>query len=132
MNNHMGSRATADREVMTHIIEVCKRHGLFFLDSMTTPRSVVGETAARAGVPSISNDLFIDNEGEDRRENMRKLISIARRRGYAVGITHVKRGTLEDLNWMAGEAAQAGVKFVSISDMIARQASLRRTEGGRK
>jgi len=119
MNNHMGSRATADRRVMENILEVCKRHGLFFIDSMTTQRSVVGETARRIGVPSLSNDLFIDNAGEDRRENMRKIISIARRKGYAVGIMHVKSSTLKDLKWMMGEAERAGVKFVNVSDMIA-------------
>ena len=72
----------------------------------------------KAGVPSISNDLFIDNVGEDRRENMKKIISIARRRGYAVGIMHVKGSTFEDLEWMIGEAERAGVKFVNVSDMI--------------
>ena len=118
MNNHMGSRATADRRVMKVILDVCRKHGIFFLDSMTTQRSVVGETAVKAGVPSISNDLFIDNVGEDRRENMKKIISIARRRGYAVGIMHVKGSTFEDLEWMIGEAERAGVKFVNVSDMI--------------
>jgi polysaccharide deacetylase 2 family uncharacterized protein YibQ len=125
MNNHMGSRATADREVMEYILEVCKHHGLFFIDSMTTQRSVVGETANRVGVPTLSNDLFIDNEGEDRRENMRKIISIARRKGYAVGILHVRSSTLKDLKWMVGEAERAGVKFVSVSDMIAGQTTRR-------
>jgi polysaccharide deacetylase 2 family uncharacterized protein YibQ len=119
MNNHMGSRATADRRVMENILEICKRHGLFFIDSMTTQRSVVGETAKRVGVPSLSNDLFIDNAGEDMRENMRKIISISRRKGYAVGIMHVKSATLKDLKWMIGEAERAGVKFVNVSDMIA-------------
>ena len=118
MNNHMGSRATADRRVMKVILDVCRKHGIFFLDSMTTQRSVVGETAVKAGAPSISNDLFIDNVGEDRRENMKKIISIARRRGYAVGIMHVKGSTFEDLEWMIGEAERAGVKFVNVSDMI--------------
>ena len=119
MNNHMGSRATADRRVMENILEVCRRHGIFFIDSMTTQRSVVGETAKRIGVPSLSNDIFIDNAGEENRDNMRKIISIARRKGYAVGIMHVKRSTLKDLKWMIGEAERAGVKFVNVSDMIA-------------
>ena len=118
MNNHMGSRATADRRVMESILKVCRRNGIFFIDSMTSQRSVVGESAKRIGVPSLSNDLFLDNENEDRRENMKKIISIARRKGYAVGIMHVKRSTLKDLRWMIGEAERAGVKFVNVSDMI--------------
>ncbi|MCK4350309.1 MAG: divergent polysaccharide deacetylase family protein [Candidatus Krumholzibacteria bacterium] len=125
MNNHMGSRATADRRVMEAVLRVCRKRGLFFIDSMTTQRSAVREAAKKVRVATLSNDLFIDNEGEDRRENMGKIISIARRRGYAVGIVHVKRGTLDDIEWMIGESKRAGVKFVTISDMIAEQAKRR-------
>ena len=125
MNNHMGSRATADGRVMEAVLRVCRKRGLFFIDSMTTQRSAVREAAKKARVATVSNDLFIDNEGENRRENMGKIISIARRRGYAVGIVHVKRDTLKDLEWMIGEAKRAGVKFVTISDMIAEQANRR-------
>ena len=125
MNNHMGSRATADGRVMAAVLKVCKKHGLFFIDSMTTQRSAVRDAARKARVATLSNDLFIDNKGEDRRENMGKIISIARRRGYAVAIVHVKRGTLEDLEWMIGEAKRAGVKFVTISDMLTEQANRR-------
>jgi polysaccharide deacetylase 2 family uncharacterized protein YibQ len=53
------------------------------------------------------------------------MISIAKRRGYAVGIMHVRRDTLKDLAWMIGEAEREGVKFVTVSDMIAEQASRR-------
>ncbi len=125
MNNHMGSRATADGRVMEAVLKVCKKHGLFFIDSMTTQRSAVREAARKVRVATLSNDLFIDNKGEDRRENMGKIISIARRKGYAVGIVHVKSGTLEDLEWMIGEAKRAGVKFVTISDMLTEQANRR-------
>ena len=125
MNNHMGSRATADDRVMAAVLGVCRKKGLFFIDSMTTQRSVVREAAKKARVETISNDLFIDNEGENRRENMGKIISIARRKGYAVGIVHVKHDTLKDLRWMIGEAKRAGVKFVTISDMIAERANSR-------
>jgi polysaccharide deacetylase 2 family uncharacterized protein YibQ len=119
----MGSRATADARVMESVLGVCRKRGLFFIDSMTTQRSVVRETAQKARVETLSNDLFIDNEGEDRRENMGKIIAIARRRGYAVGVMHVKRDSFEDLEWMIGEAKRAGVKFVTISDMITAQAN---------
>jgi polysaccharide deacetylase 2 family uncharacterized protein YibQ len=125
MNNHMGSLATADGRVMEAVLGVCRKRGIFFIDSMTTQRSVVRAAAEKARVPMLSNDLFIDNQGENRRENMGKMISIAKRRGYAVGIMHVRRDTLKDLAWMIGEAEREGVKFVTVSDMIAEQASRR-------
>ncbi|WP_245809777.1 divergent polysaccharide deacetylase family protein [Cohnella massiliensis] len=61
MNNHMGSRATADERVMRIVLQVCKEKGLFFLDSRTSHRSVVSKVAAELGVPTIRNDVFLDD-----------------------------------------------------------------------
>jgi uncharacterized protein len=60
VNNHMGSKATADERVMTIVLEVCKERGLFFLDSRTSKKSVIGKVANGLGVPTISNHLFLD------------------------------------------------------------------------
>ncbi len=130
MNNHMGSRATADRRVMKAVMKVCRRKGLFFIDSMTTPNSVAHKVAEEAGVPSLCNDLFIDNREEDTRENMHKLLSIAARRGKVVGIMHVRRDTLEQLRWLIKEARRKGIRFVTVLEMIESQ-KLAYKEGGR-
>lgn len=61
MNNHMGSKATADTRVMRIVLAVCKEHGFFYLDSKTNPKSVVRKTAKEAGVPVIENKLFFDD-----------------------------------------------------------------------
>lgn len=118
VSNHMGSKATADKRVMESVLRVCRDRKLYFFDSMTTPHSVVRATARGVGVPTISNDLFIDNGGADAREEMRKLISIARRRGAAIGIVHVKSSSLEDVRWMIDEARRDGVAFVTLSEMV--------------
>lgn len=123
MSNHMGSRATADRAVMKAVLGVCKDKGLFFFDSMTTPRSVVKEVARIMAVPCASNDIFLDNEG-DVRENMQKLLSIAARRGEAIGIVHVKPGTPGDLRWMSDRAQEEGIKMISLRELIARRTAL--------
>jgi uncharacterized protein len=60
MNNHMGSKATADPRVMRIVLEVCKERNLFFLDSRTSSKSVVGKLAAELGVRTVSNHLFLD------------------------------------------------------------------------
>lgn len=60
MNNHMGSKATADERVMRIILSVCKEHGLFYLDSKTSPNSVVKKIAEEIGVPTVENKLFFD------------------------------------------------------------------------
>jgi polysaccharide deacetylase 2 family uncharacterized protein YibQ len=131
MNNHMGSRATADRRVMEAVLEVCRRKDLFFIDSMTTPESVVRETAEKIGVRCLSNDIFIDNTEDATRENMLKLLSMAARKGSVIAILHVRQQTLDDLRWFIEEARRRGVRFIKVSEMIDR-ITLAMNEGGRQ
>ena len=43
VNNHMGSKGTSDRRLMTIILRALKRERLFFFDSHTTSKSVAPE-----------------------------------------------------------------------------------------
>ncbi len=129
INNHMGSKATADRALMKAVLGLCRERGIFFFDSMTTSHSVVGDVAKEVGASTASNDLFVDGGDGETRENMRKLLSIAARRGSAIGIVHVRPQTLEDLRWMIDEARKEGIEFITISQMIKRH-SLALAEGG--
>ncbi|KAB2333257.1 divergent polysaccharide deacetylase family protein [Cytobacillus depressus] len=61
MNHHMGSKATEDERVIRIVLEVCKEYGLFYLDSKTTGKSVVGKLAAEMDVPFLENNLFFDD-----------------------------------------------------------------------
>jgi polysaccharide deacetylase 2 family uncharacterized protein YibQ len=61
MNNHMGSKVTADERMMRIVLGVCKERGLFFLDSRTTYKTVIPKIAAELGVPIVSNDVFLDD-----------------------------------------------------------------------
>ncbi|WP_258171323.1 divergent polysaccharide deacetylase family protein [Paenibacillus sp. R14(2021)] len=61
MNNHMGSKVTADERVMRVVLTVVKERGLFFLDSRTTYKTVVPKLTAELGVPLLSNQVFLDD-----------------------------------------------------------------------
>lgn len=61
MNNHMGSKVTADERMMRIVLSVCKERGLFFLDSRTTYKTVIPKVAAELQVPIVSNDVFLDD-----------------------------------------------------------------------
>jgi uncharacterized protein len=64
VNNHMGSRLTADRAAMDALMPVLRERGLFFLDSRTTAGSQ-GMAAAEAGaVPAVGRDIFLDHDPE--------------------------------------------------------------------
>lgn len=62
MNNHMGSKVTADERVMRIILEVCKERGLYYLDSKTTNKSVVSTLANQLEIPFLENELFFDEQ----------------------------------------------------------------------
>ncbi|WP_025849661.1 divergent polysaccharide deacetylase family protein [Paenibacillus ehimensis] len=61
INNHMGSKATTDERVMRIVLTVCKERNLYFLDSRTAYRSVVGKVAKEIGVRTAENHLFMDD-----------------------------------------------------------------------
>ena len=55
----MGSKVTADERIVRLILAACKKHGLFYLDSKTNPKSVVPKIGKELGVPIIENQLFL-------------------------------------------------------------------------
>ncbi len=91
LNNHMGSKATADERLMSVVFSFLKREGKYFVDSRTTPDSVAEEVAARFGVPFLRRDGFIDNERDE--ESLKKTIeagaAAARSQGKAILIGHI-------------------------------------------
>ncbi|KPB04011.1 divergent polysaccharide deacetylase family protein [Bacillus sp. CHD6a] len=60
INNHMGSKITANKRIMKIILGICKERNLYYLDSKTTKKSVVAELATKLGVPYLENELFFD------------------------------------------------------------------------
>lgn len=98
-NNHMGSRFMEKAEKVALLMEALSERGLFFLDSLTTPRSQ-GETQARAkGVRFFRRDVFLDNSQNpsDFLAQWQSLVEVAERRGWAIGICHPHRATLQGL-----------------------------------
>lgn len=61
INNHMGSKVTADPRIIGIILEECQKREVFFLDSHTNYRSIVSKTASKIGVPCIENHIFLDD-----------------------------------------------------------------------
>lgn len=117
INNHMGSKATADRRTMQAVMQALKRRDLFFVDSYTTARTQGAAAARAAGVWSVRNDRFLD-DGETAPDgiaaNLHKLVDEARRRGTAVGIAHPRPETLEVLRRLLPRLQAEGVDFVGI------------------
>jgi len=89
-NNHMGSRFTAERDLMRVLLAPIKEKGLFFVDSRTTSKTVALDEARRMGIRAVERDVFLDAD-EDRGRIRGRLIELfqkARKKGRAVGICH--------------------------------------------
>ncbi|OYW02811.1 MAG: hypothetical protein B7Z61_11310 [Acidobacteria bacterium 37-71-11] len=99
VNNHMGSRATADAAAMRAVMAVLRSRGLYFLDSRTTAESVAEQIARASGVPALRRDVFLDDvsEPEAIRRALDQAVARARADGSAVAIGHVHPITIEVL-----------------------------------
>lgn len=122
VNNHMGSKATADRRVMAEVLRVIAENGLFFLDSRTTSESVAGEAGQEVGARVLVNDRFIDTDDDAERIRERILLGagLAKRRGYAVVIGHVRPETYRALVASLPELDREGVRLAYLSEVLER------------
>ncbi len=121
-NNHMGSRFTESSEGMQAVLDVMGESGLFFVDSLTSSRSVGFREARRKGIPAAARDVFLDNVAEEGAiaAQMRKLTALAMRQGSAIGICHPYPATLEVLRRQAPELEKLGIDVVPVSELLVR------------
>lgn len=124
LNNHMGSRATADARLMDAVLgsvaALSRRHPLYFLDSRTTPRTVALEAARRRGVRCAERDVFLDNEPDAAaiRGQVDRLVAEAASQGQAVAIGHLKPETLAVLEATLPALDGREVRFVFLGDLV--------------
>lgn len=119
INNHMGSKFTADAGKMEIVLREIKKKDLFYLDSRTTPLTKGLSVARSMGVRSAERDVFLDNKQEANaiRAQIARLISEARTHGSAIGIGHPHPATYqvlkEDLPVLKKQ-----VKIVPVSELV--------------
>jgi uncharacterized protein len=109
VNNHMGSKMTAESSQMYQIFTILKKRGLYFVDSRTTAQTICKPSARLLQIPFAQRDVFLDHLHGARfmRKQVTELIRIARRNGYAVGIGHPHATTYEVLRDMLPELNKA-------------------------
>ena len=116
VNNHMGSKLTAESTQMYQIFSILKQRGLFFIDSRTTSDSMGRPSARLFQIPFAERDVFIDHYLKPNfiRKQIKELIRIARSNGAAVGILHPHSTTYQILREELPEL-QNQVQLVSAS-----------------
>jgi uncharacterized protein len=121
VNNHEGSKASADSRVMRDVIGVLAQRGdLFFIDSRTNAASVGEQTAEAMGVPTAGRDVFIDNRADVAYTEAQLLeaAAIARQRGSAIAIGHPRPTTLAAVREMIPRLEASGIQFVLAQDLV--------------
>lgn len=122
VNNHMGSKFTADRRAMSIVMEEIKKRGLLFLDSRTSGRTVGAAVAREMGVPVAERNIFLDHDNSVEAVNarLREVERMARRTGQAVAIGHPRDATIKALRAWLTDIEEKGFLLVPLSAIVAR------------
>ncbi|PIE33045.1 hypothetical protein CSA56_13415 [candidate division KSB3 bacterium] len=121
VNNHMGSRLTADRNTMQVVLEHLHNRRLGFMDSRTTGDSIAYTLAQQLGVKSAQRKVFLDNDATVPavKAQLEKLAVLAEQGGPpAIAIGHPKEATLQALQEMLPEFERRNIRIVRASTFM--------------
>lgn len=120
INNHMGSAVTEDERTMKIIFTEMKKSRLFFLDSFVTDNSICKNLAKKMHIGFAERNIFLDNtmEAQYIKDQIMSLVDLAKKQGFAIGIGHDRKLTLEILKEMLPKLSQEGIKFVPLSELV--------------
>ena len=119
VNNHQGSLATADPQLMAALMPALREQGLFFIDSRTTAQTVAYDTAERMGVRAAYRNVFLDDT-PTRQAVLAQLTLAGRkaeREGWAIAIGHPHPATLAALEEKVPQLEKSGIRLVFASDL---------------
>lgn len=120
MNNHMGSKATADLRLMTWVMQEIKGRGMAFIDSRTTVRTVA-ETAARAqGIKTGRRHVFLDNDRSAAaiKRQLDEAVYRALVHGQAIAIGHMASVTVGVLEAEVPGLKERGITLVVPTELL--------------
>jgi uncharacterized protein len=120
INNHMGSRFTANAQAMFWVAGELKTRGLMFLDSRTVANTKGELAASVADVPYVGRDVFLDDDQKATAvaARLKEAEAVARRKGTAIAIGHPHDGTLAALNAWIAELPRSGIVLVPLTDIV--------------
>ncbi len=119
MNNHMGSRYTENRPAMHEVLALLRQKGLFYVDSLTTPRSVGMDEARKMGIKTGRRRVFLDNvkTRKDICHQLKLLVAAAKKHGQAIGIGHPDEAMLMALTRCRDHLLRQ-VRIVGVHELV--------------
>ena len=120
LNNHQGSRATADLPLMQTVMSTLGDMDKFFIDSRTNSESVAFKVAQQMNLKCNYSSFFIDakDENEFIIGQFNQLAAKAKADGDAIAIGHPRRRTLKALQEMIPKLEAMGITFVHVSELV--------------
>jgi polysaccharide deacetylase 2 family uncharacterized protein YibQ len=120
LNNHMGSLITSNPEVMSRVLGLIKKAGLFFIDSKTTYETVGFNLAREMKIKTIIRDVFLDDEQNYAHSSsqIKHLVELAMKNGRALAIGHPFESTLAALRDAVPWLKQQKVEIVFASALL--------------
>jgi polysaccharide deacetylase 2 family uncharacterized protein YibQ len=120
VNNHMGSKFTADAPGMEIVMNELQKRNLFFLDSRTSAQSVGLSIAEAHHLPTVARDVFLDDSTmpDDIKAQLAATERVAKRQGYAIAIGHPHENTLAALEEWIPQAEQDGFELVPVHALV--------------
>ena len=117
INNHTGSKFTADEIAMNRLFFAFGKLGIHFVDSRTTAQTKAPIVSKNFGLKYVARDVFLDHhmEKEYVKEQVKKAVKFAQEHGKAIAIGHPHQNTLEALK--ESKDVLKNVQLVRVKDI---------------
>ena len=128
INNHMGSLAVENEQIVRAIVEVAKKKRLYIIDSATSPKTKFPKIAKELGVPILKRDVFLDDISSSSHvyKQMIRLAKVTEIKGTGIAIGHVgitgkvcSIGVFQSID----EFEKRNIKIVPASDLFSGKAA---------
>ncbi len=121
VNNHMGSRFTERPQEIKEVLRTIKNRGLFFVDSLTSSRSMAYKAARRLHMPTAYRNIFLDNRLDVSAilSQLHMLKRYALKYGHAIGIGHPFPETAKAIGRFLAYLEGSNISLVHVSRLTA-------------
>lgn len=119
INNHMGSTLTEHIQEMQWTMDTLHRHGLYFLDSRTSAKTIAENTANISGIPALRRHVFLDNikTQEAMEKQFSHALALGKKGSAVVMIAHPYPETIQFLAEKVKQPNQQ-VEFVALQTLL--------------
>jgi polysaccharide deacetylase 2 family uncharacterized protein YibQ len=119
-NNHTGSEFTEHEDKMRVVLTALKSRGLFFVDSVTSPRTAGIRLAQELGMKNGRRGVFLDNEQNEAyiRGQLAQAVRLSKKTGGVIAICHPHPATIRTLEAVLPGLAKQGIVLVPASQLV--------------